>query len=585
MSVGYNLEGIQSPRMTRFMDRLADASPEIAEIKATLRRDFPQFADIEIPTRLVSSVTLSTMHGCPPDEIERIARYLLEERGLHTVVKMNPTLLGKPDVLDILHNQLGFTEIEIPDSVFEKDLKYDRALTLIRTLKEVAAARELTFGVKLSNTLAMHNHRGVMPGDEMYMSGRALYPITMNLYARLMDEFAGDLRVSYSAGVDAENVSTILACGARPITGCTDLLKPGGYGRMVQWLESIETAMQGQGATDLDAFAANRLANVRWAAAEALENPRYKKHAFPYGLPKVKSSLGMWDCIVSPCVEACAVEQDVPEYAWYIAHGDYDRALEVVLARNPLPGVTGYVCNHLCQTKCTQNDYEEPVAIRALKRIAAEKGDASYVARRAGEDRAPRRRDRVRPGRAFGGGVPGAQRREGDDLRGARYAGRDVARRAAVPVAVAHHPGRRGSHHGAGRRVEAEPPDHRTAGSVAGRGFRCGVHRQRVPARHTAAHRRDRGAGRDARAPPARPLASRRARGTGAQGCRDRRRRHRHGRRRARRNASPVNRRPSCIGGRATRCPPPKRSWKARSKRATSCWNWRRRCACYAKMA
>ena len=195
MSVGYNLEGIQSPRMTRFMNRLADASPEIAEIKAILRRNFPQFADIEIPTQLVSSVTLSTMHGCPPDEIERIARYLLEERGLHTVVKMNPTLLGKPRVLDILHGHLGFTEIEIPDSVFEKDLKYDRATTLIRSLKEAAAARDLTFGVKLSNTLAMHNHRDVMPGDEMYMSGRALYPITMNLYARLMREFDGDLRV------------------------------------------------------------------------------------------------------------------------------------------------------------------------------------------------------------------------------------------------------------------------------------------------------------------------------------------------------------------------------------------------------
>jgi putative selenate reductase len=385
MSVGYNLEGIRSLRMTHFMDRLADASAEIAEIRTILRNDFPQFADIEIPSRLVSSVTLSTMHGCPPDEIERIARYLLEERGLHTVVKMNPTLLGKPQVMDILHKHLGFTEIEIPDSVFEKDLEYNRAVTLIHTLKEVAAARGLTFGVKLSNTLAMHNHRGVMPGDEMYMSGRALYPVTMNLFARLMREFDGDLRVSYSAGADANNVATILSCGARPVTGCTDLLKPGGYGRLVQWLENLESTMQEQGAADLDAFAANRLANVEWAAAESLENPRYKKHAFPHGLPKVKSKLETWDCIVSPCVEACAVEQDVPEYAWYIAQGDYDRALEVVLARNPLPGVTGYVCNHLCQTKCTRNDYEEPVAIRALKRIAAEKGNVSYVAKRAVE--------------------------------------------------------------------------------------------------------------------------------------------------------------------------------------------------------
>jgi putative selenate reductase len=34
------------------------------------------------------------MHGCPHDEIERISRYLLEERGMHTSVKCNPTLLG-----------------------------------------------------------------------------------------------------------------------------------------------------------------------------------------------------------------------------------------------------------------------------------------------------------------------------------------------------------------------------------------------------------------------------------------------------------------------------------------------------------
>jgi putative selenate reductase len=382
MSVGYNLEGIQSERMTRFMDALADASGPLDEIHATLRRDYPQFADIAIPTQLVNSVTLSTMHGCPPDEIERIARYMLEERGLHTVVKLNPTLLGKERVLEILHDRLGFTEIEIPDSVFAKDLAYEKAVELITSLKTVAAGRGLSFGVKLSNTLAMHNHRPVLPGEEMYMSGRALYPVTMNLYASLLRRFNGDLRVSYSAGADAVNVATILSCGARPITACSDLLKPGGYGRFGQWLVNIETAMQRQGAATLDELAAGRLANVERAAAEALTDPRYQKHAYPYGAPKVKSDLGPWDCVVAPCVEACAVEQDVPEYAWLIARGEYDRALEVILARNPLPGVTGYVCTRLCQTRCTRNDYEEPVAIRALKRIAAERGRADYVSKK-----------------------------------------------------------------------------------------------------------------------------------------------------------------------------------------------------------
>ena len=174
MSVGYNLDGIQSLPMTRFMDRMVDASEQIAEIQAILRAQFPQFADIEIPSRLTNNVTLSTMHGCPPHEMERIVRYLLEERGLHTTLKLNPTLLGKEMVLCILHDDLGFREIQIPDAVFEHDLQYDRAVELTKMLKQVAAKHNLTFGVKLSNTLAMANHKGNLPGAEMYMSGRAL---------------------------------------------------------------------------------------------------------------------------------------------------------------------------------------------------------------------------------------------------------------------------------------------------------------------------------------------------------------------------------------------------------------------------
>ena len=381
MSIGYNLEGIKTPRMTRFMDTMADASEQLGQIKEIIAREFPQFADVEIPTQLTNSVTLSTMHGCPPDEIERIARYTLEERGLHTIVKMNPTLLGQERVLDILNNRLGFAEIVIPDSVFEHDLKYPMAVELIKSLQGVAVQQDLAFGVKLSNTLAMHNHTKRMPGDEMYMSGRALYPVTMNLYNKLLHEFNGDLNVSYSAGADAMNIATILSCGAIPVTGCSDLLKPGGYARMTQWLENLGAAMAEQGAASLAELAQDKLANVEAAAADALVNPRYNKHLSRYGLPKVKSGLGLWDCVVAPCVEACAVEQDVPEYAWLIAQGEYDRALEVILARNPMPGVTGYVCTHLCQTRCTRNDYEESVAIRALKRIAEERGNADYISK------------------------------------------------------------------------------------------------------------------------------------------------------------------------------------------------------------
>ena len=374
MSVGYNLEGIQSEPMSRFMDRLEDASQELAAIRLVLREKYPQFAGIEIPAQLTNNVTLSTMHGCPPDEIECIARYLMEERGLHTYVKLNPTLLGKDEVMRILHDSLEFREIHIPDRVFEHDLQYVRAVALIESLKQVAARRGLTFGVKLSNTLAMANHKDYLPGDEMYMSGRPLYPITINLFRKLSQRFDGDLNVSYSAGADALNVTSILAAGALPVTTVSDILKPGGYSRMLQYLETLEQDMRDLGVASLEDLAQDRRSNLAGAAAQALEDPRYKKGYHPYSLPKVESELGLFDCVTAPCTAQCAVCQDVPEYAWLISQQRTDEALDVILSRNPLPNVTGYVCNHLCQTRCTRNNYDEPVAIRALKRFAAEKG-------------------------------------------------------------------------------------------------------------------------------------------------------------------------------------------------------------------
>ena len=376
MSVGYNLEGILSEPMQRFMNGLEDASGAIEPILDALNRD-PRWADLEVPARIADSVTLSTMHGCPPDEIEKIGRYLIEERGLHTTVKLNPTLLGKDDVLRILHDDLGYRSIDIPDAVFEHDLRYDRALALIVRLQSAAADRGVEFGVKLSNTLAMANHRGVLPGEEMYMSGRALYPVTMNLFHRLIEDLDGDLNVSYSAGADALNVADVLSAGARPVTVASDLLKPGGYGRFSQYLEALEAEMDSRGAADLGALAADRRTRLAEIASAAPMDPRYAKAYHPHGLPKVASPLAPFDCIEAPCVARCAVCQDVPEYIRWLAEGADDRALATILHRNPLPGSTGYVCTHLCQTGCTRNVYDEPVAIRRLKRFATEHGTAS----------------------------------------------------------------------------------------------------------------------------------------------------------------------------------------------------------------
>ena len=217
------------------------------------------------------------MHGCPPDEIEAIARHLLVDRGLHTTVKLNPTLLGRDRVLEILHDRLGYHDIRIADAVFDHDLQYGRAVRLIRSLTATAHDRGLHFGVKLSNTLAMGNHRGVLPGQEMYMSGRALYPVTMALFHRLATELGAGLSVSFSAGADALNLPAILAAGARPVTVVSDLLKPGGYARFAQYLDNLEAEMARRGAASLAELSADRQRSLAAEAAAAAGDPRYAR--------------------------------------------------------------------------------------------------------------------------------------------------------------------------------------------------------------------------------------------------------------------------------------------------------------------
>ncbi len=387
MSVGYNLEGIQSDPIQAFLRRIRDASAEVESLRKIAAVRDPRLAGMNIPGTISNSVTLSTMHGCPPDEIEKIGRFLLEDMGLHTIIKLNPTLLGADDVRTILADVLGYREIRIPDSVFENDLKYERALQLIRRLNDVAGSRGLQFGVKLSNTLALANHRGVLPGEEMYMSGRALYPITVQLFRRLVADIGESLRVSYSAGADAWNVAELLACGACPVTVASDLLKPGGYGRLAQYLEEIDKALRGRDVRGLDEWAEDRSAALERSADEALRDPRYRKGYVERELPKTETPLEMFDCIAAPCTAKCPVAQDVPEYAWWIAKGQPTKAMQAILSKNPLPGITGYVCTHRCEERCTRNNYDQSVSIRTLKRYAVDRSTVALTPIRATEHR------------------------------------------------------------------------------------------------------------------------------------------------------------------------------------------------------
>ena len=105
----------------------------------------------KISPHISNSVTLSTMHGCPPHEIEAITKYLIQEKGLHTYVKLNPTLLGYEFVNDTLY-KLGYNYIQLDKNSFDHDLQYQDAIPMINRLRSFASAYNKIFGIKLSNT-------------------------------------------------------------------------------------------------------------------------------------------------------------------------------------------------------------------------------------------------------------------------------------------------------------------------------------------------------------------------------------------------------------------------------------------------
>ena len=127
MSVGYDLEGIKGPKIDKYLNEMKDASqtPVYQECKRVLKEMFPAetaFIDA-IGPRISDSVTVSTLHGCPPDEIERIASYLITEKHLHTFVKCNPTILGYESARLILDG-MGYDYIAFDEHHFNEDLHY-----------------------------------------------------------------------------------------------------------------------------------------------------------------------------------------------------------------------------------------------------------------------------------------------------------------------------------------------------------------------------------------------------------------------------------------------------------------------------
>ncbi|MGB1274696.1 MAG: glutamate synthase, partial [Nannocystaceae bacterium] len=363
MSVGYDLAGIRSERVQAFVRGMMDASPVIDRLRAQIPAQFSELRDLDFRTKLSDTLTLSTFHGCPPEEIESIISYLLDEVGLHCIVKLNPTLLGPAKVRELLNEQLGYTELHVPDKAFAEDTQWQQAVAFVGRLGEQAQERGLGFGVKFSNTLIVDNHRPFFPQEEkqMYLSGQPLHVLAMNLVGQFRREFGDHYPISFSAGIDRKNFSDALALGLTPITVCSDLLRAGGYGRAQTYFRELRGRMAKLGVTSVDAYTlcayghgAEALAHARdqapvsshgdidaaiaglgkgelptherdcapkwWAQAVAqarlrntetyvaglVDDPRYHREKTDKPPKKVGSSLVLFDCLTcDKCIPVC----------------------------------------------------------------------------------------------------------------------------------------------------------------------------------------------------------------------------------------------------------------------------------------
>lgn len=353
LSVGYDLEGVSSPKVADFIASMMSCGDIVERLRSELTGHWERFADYPFSTRLSDTLTLSTFHGCPPEQIESITKHLITDHGLNVIVKLNPTLLGYERVESILHDTLGFAELELQPVAFEQDLQFDRALELIGELQGFAERHGKAFGIKLTNTLIVNNHRGLLPEDSMYLSGAPLHVLAMTLLSELHRALPGKLRVegndsapvqvSWSAGITRDNVVAAASLGLVPITVCSDLLKPGGYGRLALMTkklrlaveEAVETAdlEDGNGTTlglaqlvggpgSIDQYLASLYSpasNSAYTKEGNMKLPRSVEHV-----------LEPWGCVACNfCVTVCPndaflkVRSTIPDHRWeYLVLGE-----------------------------------------------------------------------------------------------------------------------------------------------------------------------------------------------------------------------------------------------------------------------
>jgi len=100
----------------------------------------------------------------------------------------------------------------------------------------------------------------------------------------------------------------------------------------------------------------------------------YKKYA-----QAIPGAFAIQKADKAPCRLACPAGLNVQGYVQMVKEGKYKEALQIIMEDLPLPGVLGRICPHGCEDACRRCEKDEPVAIRDLKRLAADSCDLRQI--------------------------------------------------------------------------------------------------------------------------------------------------------------------------------------------------------------
>ena len=149
-----------------------------------------------------------------------------------------------------------------------------------------------------------------------------------------------------------------------------------------QMLEILTRITQGKGReSDIDTLLSIAMTSKECSLCglgQTCPNPvlttlKYFRDEYEAHIRDKKCAAAVCDALmISPCQHTCPAGINVPKYVAHIASGEYLESIETIRERNPFAAICGRICHHPCEGRCRRGELDEPVAIKSLKRFAAD---------------------------------------------------------------------------------------------------------------------------------------------------------------------------------------------------------------------